>query len=253
MKKFLKNFLKYFNYEIISKNSWYKKQENYIAEIDKEELEILKKIQKFSMCSISNHWAILQSMKYISSNKVEGDLVEAGVFKGGNLMLLNYFNKKLNMSKKIYAYDTFEGMPDENKDYDFDLKNKSAHESRKEYKNNDWCLASLDEVKMNLEKFDTNYEKNFIFVKGKVEDTLNEKKNIPDKISLLRLDTDFYDSTKKELEVLYPRLQKKGILIIDDYGHWKGSKKAVDDYFKNDLDFKFLHRIDYASRLYIKN
>ena len=100
MKKFLKNFLKYFNYEIISKNSWYKKQENYIAEIDKEELEILKKIQKFSMCSISNHWAILQSMKYISSNKVEGDLVEAGVFKGGNLMLLNYFNKKLNMSKK---------------------------------------------------------------------------------------------------------------------------------------------------------
>ena len=59
------------------------------------------------------------------------------------------------------------------------------------------------------------------------------------KISLLRLDTDFYESTKKEMEVLYPRLQNKGILIIDDYGHWKGSKKAVDDYFKNDLNFKF--------------
>ena len=75
---------------------------------------------------------------------------------------------------------------------------------------------------------------------------------IPKKISLLRLDTDFYESTKKEMEVLYPRLQNKGVLIIDDYGHWKGSKKAVDDYFKNDLNFKFFHRIDYASRLYIK-
>ena len=92
----------------------------------------------------------------------------------------------------------------------------------------------------------------WFFVKGKVEQTLDSEKNIPKKISLLRLDTDFYESTKKEMEVLYPRLQNKGVLIIDDYGHWKGSKRAVDDYFKNDLNFKFFHRIDYASRLYIK-
>ena len=58
--------------------------------------------------------------------------------------------------------------------------------------------------------------------------------------------------TQKFLEILFPLLEKNGILIIDDYGHWKGSKRAVDDYFKNDLNFKFFHRIDYASRLYIK-
>ena len=112
-----------------------------------------------------------------------------------------------------------------------------------------------DFVKIKCEKsykFDKNYQDNLVFVKGKVEQTLEKEKNIPKKISSLRLDTDFYESTKKEMEVLYPRLQNKGVLIIDDYGHWKGSKKAVDDYFKNDLNFKFFHRIDYASRLYIK-
>ena len=135
----------------------------------------------------------------------------------------------------------------------FDIKNKSATDTRKAYKKNEWCYASLNEVQNNLSKFDKNYQDNFVFVKGKVEQTLENEKNIPKKISLLRLDTDFYDSTKKEMEVLYPRLQNKGVLIIDDYGHWKGSKKAVDDYFKNDLNFKFFHRIDYASRLYIKD
>ena len=76
------------------------------------------------------------------------------------------------------------------------------------------------------------------------------KKNIPKKISLLRLDTDWYESTKIELEILYPLLQKGGILIIDDYGHWGGSKKAVDEFF---LDkYVWMHYIDYACRLIIK-
>ena len=97
-----------------------------------------------------------------------------------------------------------------------------------------------------------NFEKKFQFVKGKVENTLLKEENLPKKISFLRLDTDFYESTKKELEILFPRLEKKGILIVDDYGHWKGSKKAVDEYFAFDKKFKFFHRIDYASRLYIK-
>ena len=75
---------------------------------------------------------------------------------------------------------------------------------------------------------------------------------MPEKISLLRLDTDFFESTKKELEILYPRLVSGGVLIIDDYGHWKGSKKAVDEYFELDKNFLWFHRIDYGSRLLIK-
>jgi O-methyltransferase len=95
----------------------------------------------------------------------------------------------------------------------------------------------------------TNYPKeNLIFVQGKVEDTL--PKTRPSKVSLLRLDTDWYESTKKELEFLFPLLEKGGILIVDDYGHFAGSKKAVDDYFEKKPIL--LNRIDYSARIVIK-
>ena len=105
---------------------------------------------------------------------------------------------------------------------------------------------------MNISKFIDNHDKDYIFIEGDVRETLDNQNNLPDKISLLRLDTDFYESTSKELEVLFPRLQKNGVLIIDDYGHWKGQKKAVDEYFNLKEDFYWLHRIDYKSRLLIK-
>ena len=81
-----------------------------------------------------------------------------------------------------------------------------------------------------------------------MEETL--KKHKPEKISILRLDTDWYSSTKKELEILYPKLAKNGVIIIDDYGHWQGCRKACDEYFKNK---KILfHRIDYTCRIGLK-
>ncbi len=99
-----------------------------------------------------------------------------------------------------------------------------------------------------MEKTGLN-KKNIIYVEGKVEETLNE--NIPEKISLLRLDTDFYESTKKELEILYPKIQSGGVIIIDDYGHWKGCKKAVDEYFSDKKNIFFQH-IDYSGLIGVK-
>ena len=132
-----------------------------------------------------------------------------------------------------YLFDTFEGMTkpttfDRNA-LTKDLAIKKFNRLKKENHNN-WCYASLDDVKNSFMKYDL-MDKAF-FIKGDVNTTLNDLKNLPEKISLLRLDTDFYDSTKIELEKLYPLLSKNGILIIDDYGHWKGAKKAVDEYFE---------------------
>ena len=87
-------------------------------------------------------------------------------------------------------------------------------------------------------------------IKGPVEKTLPKEENLPNKISLLRLDTDWYESSKMELEILYPKLVKGGILMIDDYGHWEGVKKSVDEYFLNKNIW--LHYIDYGCRLLIK-
>ena len=91
---------------------------------------------------------------------------------------------------------------------------------------------------------------NVQLIMGKVEDTLLKKENLPESISVLRLDTDWYESTKIELEVLYPRLVKGGILIVDDYGMWNGSRRAVDEYFKDSN--VWLHYIDEDCRLLVK-
>ena len=83
-----------------------------------------------------------------------------------------------------------------------------------------------------------------------MEETLKNGENLPNKISILRLDTDFYESTKIELKYLYPLLVEGGILIIDDYGSWLGSKKATDEYFSNKINF--MHFIDHSARMIIK-
>tara|TARA_A100001015_G_C14809720_1_gene640313 strand:+ start:35 stop:820 length:786 start_codon:yes stop_codon:yes gene_type:complete len=249
----IKKILNIFNYKVEHVNSWYLRQENLVSEISDKEKEIVKNIQPYTMCKIANHWAIIQSIKHIKKNNIDGELVECGVFKGGNLILYKKIIDQIGLEKKIYAYDTFEGMtrPGE---FDKDLKNINASDTFNKYKSAKvpWCYSSIKDVKKNISKFDINAEKDFVFIKGKVEETLLEKDNIPEKISLLRLDTDFYESTKIELELLFPRLQPGGVLIIDDYGHWKGSKKAVDEYFDLKNNFYWFHRIDYASRLLIK-
>ena len=121
--------------------------------------------------------------------------------------------------------------------------NREANEGK-----NIWAYSSINEVEDNIKK--KVPDNDIKLIKGPVEQTLLQEINLPKKISLLRLDTDFYESTKVELEILYPRLVSGGFLIIDDYGHWKGSRKAVNDYF--DDKKPFIHVIDETCRLIIK-
>jgi len=109
------------------------------------------------------------------------------------------------------------------------------------------CFASIDLVKNNLIE---NNSKNVKLIKGDVAQTLQNPSNLPEKIAILRLDTDWYDSTKIELEILYPLLEPGGVLIIDDYGHFEGARKAIDEYFKTEKPF--MHYVDYTCRLIIK-
>lgn len=81
-----------------------------------------------------------------------------------------------------------------------------------------------------------------VFVKGKVEDTLSDR--VPERIALLRLDTDWYESTRCELKHLFPRLVQGGVLVLDDYAWWSGSRKAADEYFRDNGIRILLNRID---------
>jgi predicted O-methyltransferase YrrM len=122
-------------------------------------------------------------------------------------------------------------------------------DKNEKWSSNVWAYASIDDVKTNFSNFGL-LSTNVKFVEGDVLQTLDQ--TIPDKISVLRLDTDWYESTKKEMETLYKKIVPHGVIMIDDYGHWGGSKKAVDEYFNENNNRPFLQYIDYTGRLGIK-
>jgi hypothetical protein len=222
-------------------------------ESDENFVSIYNFCKPYTMTSPERMYAVYNSVKYVIENNIAGDFVECGVWKGGSSMIIAKTLSLLNeKSRKIYLYDTFEGMsnPSEN---DMDAKKRDAKKllmnADKEDARSIWCVSTIEEVQKNLST--TQYpQDNLIFVKGKVEDTI--PKNIPSTIALLRLDTDWYESTLHELRHLYPLLQNSGVLIIDDFGHWEGAKKAVLQYFDENGIYNYLSRIDYTGRLMIK-
>ncbi|MDI9859299.1 TylF/MycF/NovP-related O-methyltransferase [Flectobacillus roseus] len=231
-----------------------------IAKVQKEEdfindptfLKILKACQPYTMTSIERMYALYNAVKYIVKNNIAGSFVECGVWRGGSSMMIALTLKELGVSNRaIYLYDTYEGMSEPTAD-DVDFRGGQAKELMEQNvenkQNSVWCLADLNDVQNNMRS--TGYPQDLVhFVKGKVEDTIPA--TMPEApIALLRLDTDWYESTAHELKYLYPLLIQKGVLVIDDYGHWEGCKRAVDEYFNGSL---LLNRIDYTGRIAIKS
>jgi O-methyltransferase len=244
-RKIINFFPSIFGYRIIR----YSNLENKI--IDPQFLEIYNQCKEYTYITSQGAYALYQTIKYIVKAKIEGDFVECGVWKGGAAMIIAKTLISLGETKrKIYLYDTYEGMVEPTAEDKIIGTNKLAivtWKKKQKKGKSDWCFCNLEEVKNNL--LTTGYAlENLIFVKGKVEQTIPN--TIPSKISLLRLDTDWYESTKHELVHLFPCLEKNGVLIVDDYGCWAGSRKAVDEYFMNIPIF--LNSVDYQQVLGIK-
>ena len=218
---------------------------------EEEFWDIYALCRSFTMTSVERMYSLYQAVGYIINNKLEGDLIECGVWKGGSAMLMATFlsNRKI-YNRKLILYDTYEGMSDPTEvDKDFNGV-PAAKQLESSVKNDDsmiWCYSTFENVKENLALTGFPPE-NVMMIKGKVEETIPS--DIPSKqIALLRLDTDWYKSTYHELEHLYPLLIKNGILIIDDYGHWEGCRKAVDDYFDQSDSKPLMMRIDVTGRI----
>ena len=255
-KKIIKKLVNLFGYTILSSSQVKRLKiqtidEDTIIGKDITFLRIYDKCKEYTMTSKERMYTLYKSVEYIINAKIPGDFVECGVWRGGSTMLIAYTLLELNVkNRKIYMYDTYEGMTKPTAD-DFRLEDNNVFAikiwEKKEKEHNKFCYASLSEVKNNMAL--TGYpENNNILVKGKIEETI--PKIIPDKISLLRLDTDWYESTKHELIHLFQLLSKSGVLIIDDYGYWAGAKKAVDEYFATKKIL--LNRIDEDGRIGIK-
>ena len=222
-----------------------------MGDLSAQEKRIISTAKPFTGTSIERMAALINAVTYITRHGIPGDIAECGVWRGGSMMTIALTLLALgDKSRSLYLYDTFEGMSSPT-EYDKSGDGVSAEEQlRREPKGTGvWCYASLDDVRANI--LSTGYpEKNIHLIKGKVEDTI--PRTIPSSLSLLRLDTDWYESTKHELTHLYPLLQAKGVVIIDDYGHWEGARKAVDEYFQERGEAVYLHRIDYTGRSLVK-
>jgi O-methyltransferase len=152
-------------------------------------------------------------------------------------------------SRELYLFDTFDGMTAPNeKDIAFTgiVAAEMLENSRKDDPYSVWCYSALEEVQQTMGSVGYN-RANIHFIKGKVEDTLPD--NAPEQIALLRLDTDWYESTYHELVHLFPRLAPGGVIIVDDYGHWQGARQAVDAYLRQYEIRLLLNRIDYTGRI----
>jgi hypothetical protein len=216
-------------------------------------MQLYDRVKSFSMTSIERLYAMFQATDYVSRNNIIGDLVECGVWRGGSMMMAALTLLELNdTSRSLYLFDTFEGLPrpgEEDEDFAGNKQYNEWTRHRRTDSSSDWAYASIEEVRANLESIGYPTDK-VIFVKGMVQDTLPN--NAPNRIALLRLDTDWYQSTAWELKHLYERLSANGVLIIDDYGHLKGQRKAVDEFFAERGEHPLLQRIDYSGRLLLK-
>ncbi len=214
---------------------------------------IFESVKSRTMTGPYRIYSLISAVEYIEKNGIAGAIVECGVWRGGSMMAAAMtLRQHGDTSRELYLYDTFAGMTEPSElDVGFDgISARTAFEKMGGSENGSgWCFATLEDVEAGMAT--TNYPASkMVFVKGKVQDTIPQ--TLPSSIAILRLDTDWYDSTLHELRHLYPLLQPGGILIIDDYGHWQGSRKAVDEYLAEYEIPIYLHQVDFAARLGVK-
>ncbi len=215
-------------------------------DIDEAERDAIAEILPFTMTGSGQLASLRDAVRYIESAGIPGDIVECGVWRGGSSMAMATMLRSLgSTTRHLYLFDTFAGMAEPGPE-DVSFNAARAGEARSAWQSgqradgaNDYCFASLEDVEQNLRS--TGYPADRVhLVKGMVEDTIPAA--APDRIAILRLDTDWYASTKHELEHLWPRLSVGGVIIIDDYGCWQGARKATDEYFASRGIQLFLER-----------
>jgi hypothetical protein len=203
------------------------------------------------------------AVSYIIQNNIEGVIIECGVFDGNFEEIWINELMKNNTTRDIYLYDTFKGLV-EPSEYDytckdaklFSMNNTDVHNIWKnniiDEKTNGWCHASLEQVQNRLNS--TGYPQNNLhYIVGDVMETLKDKSTIPEKIAILRLDTDWYESSKYEMEQMYDNVVTGGVIIFDDYFHWDGQRRAVDDFFKSrNINYDFIDLGNYKTSAIIK-
>ena len=219
MKRFLKKLAGWAGYQVI-KRSKPVVDGLYPNDFEDHDVEIAVRVRDFTMTSAERVFNLMRAVEYVCANEIPGSIVECGVWKGGSMMVVALMLMRAGRTDRdLFLFDTFQGMTQPSEaDDEWERQMWSSNQSPT---HNRWAYSPLDEVRENMGS--TGYPPNRIhYVAGKVEETIPG--SAPESISILRLDTDWYESTKHELIHLYPRLSRGGVLIIDDYATFGGTE-----------------------------
>jgi O-methyltransferase len=233
--------------------------DDHRLEVNEGDARIIEAARSYTMAGFERQYVLLRAVEYLEKRRIPGAYAECGVWLGGSVLVMLLKLMELGIQDRdVYLYDTFEGMtaPTERDTSAYDRPALEEWDAARALGKRPWP-GLFGEDKFALEQVQellssTGYPQERVhFVKGRVEETLPAA--APDHLALLRLDTDWYESTRHELVHLYPRLSNAGVILIDDYGHWEGCRRAVDEYFgSGDVTPILLSRVDYSCRIGVK-
>ncbi len=201
--------------------------------------QLYRQVRGSTMCSNARLRGLYRALHYVVSRNIPGDVVECGCAQGGSAALMALTLRQLRSQRKLWLFDTFEGLPAPTaEDPDFEVADLFTGT----------CVGKLNEVR---ELFDRlGVLDGTEFVKGLFQQVLPATA-VP-QISVLHIDGDWYESVKVCLEFLYNKVAPQGVIQFDDYGYWKGARKAVDEFFEQRGIQVPLKRLDYSGRFLIK-
>jgi O-methyltransferase len=221
--------------------------------IEDQAWEAMKAASGKTMGIPAQQYSMWQSSRYVVQNQIEGEIAEFGVWRGGMSMIAATALMQIGSNKKLHLFDTFAGMTMPTSE-DFEIlggvtaNQMLNNERRVDGKSNTWAFATLGDVRQNFNEIGFPLDR-LNYVEGDVLNTV--PKHLPERLAVCRIDTDWYESTKHIITHAWPRISDFGILLLDDYDVWSGSRKAIDEYFL-EIDYQPLPiRID-SGRLIIK-
>jgi len=169
------------------------------------------------MVSYARLRGLYDATRYLVKGGISGEVVECGLARGGSAAMIALTLQQLGATRKLWLFDTFSGLPQPTAaDPDFKIANRYAGT----------CRAGLAEVKSSLEQL--GISEGIELVPGLFQETL--PRSAVKAIALLHLDGDWYESVKTCLDNLYDRVSLGGVIQFNDYGHWAGARKEVDEF-----------------------
>lgn len=214
---------------------------------------LIAKVYPFTMAGYKRLSNVYEIANFIEKNNIRGDFAECGVWKGGCAAIMAYVSKKRKSDRKIWLFDSFEGLPEPTDKDGIIAKGYAKNKTTGKLESINECVGPIEDVKKIFFDILKINPKNVMINRGWFQDTLPKTKDQIGELAILRLDGDWYESTKVCLDNLYDTVIIGGYIILDDYGHWEGCKKALQEFFESKNINPPLIKIDYTGVYFRKS